>query len=76
MPKAVVLSDTLGYYEDDVRHDVEKGETVELSQADFDRHLEAGNVAKASSKEAKAAKEEAPPEPQAGAVPPEEVPET
>jgi hypothetical protein len=59
MPKAVVLADSLGYYDEDGRRfDAEKGETVELSQEDFDRHLEAGNVAKPQSKDAKAAAEE------------------
>lgn len=45
MPKAVVLTDTFGYYDDDGdRQDVEKGAEVDLSQKDYDRHLEAGNI--------------------------------
>lgn len=44
MPKAIVLTDSLAYYEDDRRFEVEKGAEVDLSQEDFDRHLAAGNV--------------------------------
>lgn len=45
--KAVVLADTLGYIDDDgVTQRVAKGTTVELSKADFERHLAHGMVAK------------------------------
>lgn len=59
MPKAVVIADRLGEVTDEgvVRH--HKGAKVSLSQEDYDRHLKAGAIAPASSKEAKAAKADA-----------------
>lgn len=45
--KAVVLADSLGYIDDDgVTHRVAKGAEVDLSKADFERHLAHGMVAK------------------------------
>ena len=46
MPKAVVLADSLGNIEDGVTVRYKKGATVELSQAEFDRHLAEGVIAK------------------------------
>lgn len=44
--KAVVLADSLGYIEDGATLRASKGDTVELSKADFERHLAHGMVAK------------------------------
>lgn len=57
---AVVTVDAVGYLDEDGERLVAgRGEKVSLSQKDYDRHLEAGNVAAPRSADAKEAAAEA-----------------
>lgn len=48
MAKAVLLADAIAWYDEDgVRHEADgRGAEVDLPDADYERHLAAGNIAK------------------------------